>query len=69
MTNPDLLFLAFLDFLAFLLFEEFLAFVSVFPFFSKVCRGSEETENPCIFGGFPCIFPKKQGKEDQGTEC
>ena len=67
-NNPDLRFLVFLDFPAFLLFEEFLAFLSVFPFFSKDFRGSEETENPCIFGGFPCIFPKKQGKEDQGRE-
>ena len=57
---PDLLFLAFLDFLAFLLFEEFLVFLSVFRFFSKDFRGSEETENPCIFGGFPCICPKKR---------
>ena len=30
-------------------------------------RGSEEPENPCFFGGFPCLFPKKQGKEDQAT--
>ena len=66
-SSPDLLFLAFWDFLAFLLFEEVLVFLSVFPFLSKVFRGSEETENPCIFGGFPCIFQKKkQGKEDQG---
>ena len=50
-----------------MLFKEFLAFLSVFPFFSKDFRGSEETENPCFFGGFPCLFPKKQGKEDQGS--
>ena len=65
---PDLLFLAFLDFLAFLLFKEFLAFLSVFPFFSKDFRGSVETQNPCFFGVFPCLFPKKQGKEDQGSD-
>ena len=64
---PDLLFLAFWDFLAFLLFEEFLAFLSVFPFFSKDFRGSEERDNPCLFGRVPCLFPKKQGKEDQGS--
>ena len=52
----------------FLLLEEFLAFLSVFPFFSKDFRVSEEMENPCFFGGFPCLFPKKQGKEDQGGD-
>ena len=41
---PDLLFLAFWDFLAFLFFKEFLAFLSVFHFFSKDLRGSEEME-------------------------
>ena len=30
-------------------------------------RGSIGTKNPCFFGGFPCLFPKKQGKEGQGT--
>ena len=23
-------------------------------------------KNPCFFVGFPCLFPKKQGKEGQG---
>ena len=42
-------------------------FLGCFPFFSKGFRGSEETENPCIFVGFPCVFPnERQGKEDQG---
>ena len=51
----------------FLLFKEFPAFWGVlFPPSSKDFRGSEETENPCFFGGFPCLFPKKQGEEDQG---
>ena len=24
-------------------------------------------KNPCFFGGFPCLFLKKQGKEGQGS--
>ena len=63
---PNLLFLAFLVFLAFFLFKEFLAILSVFPFFPKDFRGSASRRNPCLFGGFPCCFPKRQGKEDQG---
>ena len=63
---PNLPFLAFLDFLAFFLFEEFLAILSVFPFFPKDFRGSASIRNPCLFGGFPCRFQKRQGKEDQG---
>ena len=27
---------------------------------------SQEERNPCFFGGFSLLFPKKQGKEDQG---
>ena len=34
--NPDLLFLAFLDFLAFFLSKEFLAFLRVFPSFPRI---------------------------------
>ena len=60
--NPDPHFLTFLDFRACLLFKEFLAFLSVFPSFSKDFRGSEEMENPCFLGGFPCLFPKKPKK-------
>ena len=67
---PNLLFLAFLDFLAvFFLFKEFLAILSVLPFFPKDFRGSASTGNPCLFGGFACRFPKRQGKEDQGFPC
>ena len=63
---PNLLFLAFLVFLAFLLFKEFLAILSVFPLFPKDFRGSAGRRNPCLFCSFPCCFPKRQGKEDQG---
>ena len=63
---PNLLFLAFLVFLAFFLFKEFLAILCVFLFFPKDFRGSASRRNPCLFGGFPCCFPKRQGKEDQG---
>ena len=42
-----------------------LRFLSVFPF-SKDFRGSAGRRNLCLFGGFPCCFPKRQGKEDQG---
>ena len=66
--HSNLLFLAFLGFLAFFLFKEFLAILSVFPFFPKDSRGSASRRNPCFFGGFPCCFPKRQGKEDQGRK-
>ena len=42
-------------------------FWRVLPFFPKDFRGSDERKNPSRFGGFPCRFPKKQGKEDQGS--
>ena len=65
-NSPDLPFLVFLEFLAFFLSKEFLAFFSVFPFFPRDFGGSLGIKNPCFFGGLPCRFPKKQGKEDQG---
>ena len=34
--------------------------------FSWDFRGSLGKKNPCLFGGFPCLFPKRQGKEDEG---
>ena len=67
---PVLPFLVFLEFLVFFPCEEFLVFSSVFPFFSRDFRGSVGIKNPCFFGGFPCLFPKKkQGKEGQGEVC
>ena len=63
---PVLPFLVFWEFLVFSPCEEFLVFLSVFPFFSKDFRGSVGIKNPCFFRGFPCLFPKKQGKEGQG---
>ena len=57
----------FLEFLVFFLCEEFLVFLSVFPCFSRDFRGSVGIQNPCFFGGFPGHFPKKQGKEGQGS--
>ena len=66
---PVLPFLVFLEFLVFSPCEEFLVFLSVFPFFSRDFRGSAGIKNPCFFGGFPCNFPKKQGKEGQGFAC
>ena len=41
--------------------------MSVFPFFPKDFRGSPGKKDPCLFGGFPCSLPKKQGKEDLGS--
>ena len=52
---PDL-FLAFLDFLAFFFCQEFLVYLIVFPFCPRNFKGSEERKNPCLFGGFPCLF-------------
>ena len=65
---PDLPFLAFFDFLAFFVAKNFLAFLSVFPFFPRDFKGSEERKILAFLGGFPCflLFAKKQGKEDQG---
>ena len=36
---------------------------------SQGFKGSARTRNPRLFGGFPCRFPKRQGKEDQGWAC
>ena len=41
-------------------------FLSVFPFFSRDFRGSVGIKNPCFFGGFPCLFPKKTRKGRTG---
>ena len=30
-------------------------------------QGFGRDKNPCLFGGFPSFFPKKQGKEGQGS--
>ena len=46
--------------------QEFLVFLSVCPLSSRNFRGSAVFKNPCLFGGFPCPSPKKQGKEGQG---
>ena len=44
-----------------------LFFLIVFLSFSRDFRGSVGIKNPCFFGGFLCLFPKKkQGKEGQG---
>ena len=67
--NPDLPFLAFLDFLAFFKTRNFLAFSSVLPFFPRDFRVQHREKNPCFFGWFSLRFPKKQGKEDQGRSC
>ena len=65
--DPVLPFLVFLEFLVFSPCADFLVFLSVFPFFSRDFRGSVGIKNPCFFCGFPCLFPKKQGKEGQGS--
>ena len=41
-------------------------FFERFPFFSRDFGGSVGIKKPCFFGGFPCLFPKNQGKEGQG---
>ena len=64
----SLIFLCFFEFLAFFFCKEILAFLSVFPFFPRDLRGSPRVKILVFWGGFPCRFPKKQGKEDQGTE-
>ena len=43
-------------------------FFERFSLLSRDFRGSVGIQNPCFFGGFPCLFPKKQGKEGQGFQ-
>ena len=64
---PDLPFLAFLDFLVFFVAWNVLAFLSVFPFLPRDSRGSSIEKKSLFFGWFSLLFPKKQGKEDQGS--
>ena len=64
-----LFFLCFLEFLVFFSLSGIPCFLSVFPFFSREFRGSVGRKSPCFFGGFPCHFPKRQGKEAQGSDC
>ena len=42
--------------------------LSVFPFLPKDFWGSASRRNPCLIRGFPCHFPTRQGKEDQGRD-
>ena len=43
-------------------------FFERFSLLSQEFQGFRGENNPCFFGGFPCLFPqKKQGKEDQGS--
>ena len=68
--NPVLPFLVFLKFLVFFFPLRGIPcffFWAFFPSFSRDFRGSVGIKNPCFFGGFPCLFPKKQGKEGQGN--
>ena len=60
---PDLLFVAFWDFLAFFAFQGIPCSFECFPFFFGDLGGLEERENPFFFGGFPCLFPIKQGEK------
>ena len=48
--------------------KTFLAYLSVFPFFSRDFRGSVGIENPCFWGGFPCLFPKKNKERKDRVE-
>ena len=55
-------------FLAFFVARGFLAkvcFLRVFPLFPRDFGGSEERNNPCLFGWFSLLSQQK-GKEDQG---
>ena len=40
-------------------------FFIVFLSFPKYFGGSARTQIPCFFGDFPCLFLKKQEKEDE----
>ena len=64
--HPDLLFLAFFEFPCFVMFQDFLVFLRVFPFFSQDFRVRLGSKILAFLVGFPCRFPEKQGKEDQG---
>ena len=68
--NPVLPFLVFLESLVFFFPPPrgIPCFSSVFPFFSRDSRGSAGIKNPCFFGGFPCLLPKKKNKERKDRE-
>ena len=69
LKSPDLPFLAFFDFLAFFVAKNFLAFLSVFPFFPRDFKGSEERKILAFLGGFPCFSPKsKESKIREGWD-
>ena len=59
-------FLVFLEFLVFFPLRGIPCFLSDFLFSSRDFRGSVGIKNPCSVSGFPCIFPKKQGRKDRG---
>ena len=64
--HPNLRFLVFVDFLAFFFSKEFLVFLILFLSFPGIVGVRRREQNPCFFGGFLCLSPKKkEGKEDQ----
>ena len=56
----------FLDFLAFFVARNFLAVFERFSLLSQGLFWFVIVKNPCFFGWFSLLFPKRQGKEDQG---
>ena len=69
LDRPWSSFPCFLDFLAFVPFEEFLVFLSVFAFFSRDFRASEETENPCFCWVFLAFLKKaRKGRLGEFSE-
>ena len=61
--NPDLPFLAFLEFLAFFLSQEFLAFFSVFPFFPRDFGGSPRIKILAFLVVFLAVFQKSKERK------
>ena len=67
--NPDLPFLAFLDFLAFFALQGIsLLFWAFFPSFPGILGVRHGEKILAFLGGFSLLFPKRQGKEDQGVK-
>ena len=66
--DPDLPFLAFLEFLALFLSKEFLAFFSVSPFFLRDFRGSLGMKNPWFCVVFLAVFQKSKERTIRGDQ-
>ena len=57
----------FFEFLVFFPLRGIPCFFERFSLLFQGFQGFGRDKDPCFFGVFPCLFPKKQGKEGQGS--